>query len=770
MLSSSKKIVASLVVGAAAVITVSGFLAQKSHPFDVQQQAMAVDDLNALVQMDQQLQRDVLLARHGVMLQYDPLVRDAEVLRQKTGAFVSGVDQIVDASGMQAAIKTLQKAVDQRLEKVEEFKPRNAISRNSLRYLPLAWRQYAGTHRDDDGTARSDTSIDEATRAVRGAIDSYVAPAPETRAHAAAAIDAFSPQSDEGHLLKRHAKRVIEADSLLAPLVADLMKPTVLDAASDVQKRFRDATEVAVARSERWQVAFYVWGAMLLALLIYAAFKLVFLYRNLDHLVRTRTAALDARTQELQLIFNTLDQGFVLVDQSGGLRPERSAALEQWFGNLPADGTVADIFASVDARLADWLDLAWEDVFGGVLPPEMGLLQLPKSVVGNDGQTFSINYKMTNGPDGQPQVLVVVSDSTDTIRRQESETAQRQTAAALQAIRDDRAGFVAFFKEMEQHLKVLTASKDDAEIKRTVHTLKGNAAFFGLDGLHKWASDAEIAMETSGEILDHTHRQSLERQWKMLIRDIKPLLEDSAFDNVIVAKDVFRNVVHKLEDIPGAEGVAATLFAMSTQPVAEPMERAGRQAEQVAARLEKYPPRIDIEDNDVRLDAESFLPFWSSLVHVVRNSVDHGLEDSDHREAAGKYAQGVLRFCAQRTADEVVITVADDGRGIDWEQIRERASKRGIPSETHADLVNALFSSGLSTAESLTDISGRGVGLGAVRTIVQDLGGTIDVESEPGMGSTFRFTLPCDADGRALPSTPAPSAAPTSQASRLVTV
>lgn len=754
MFNNSRNIVGSLAAAAVAVVAVSAFLAQKSQPFDVQRHAEAVEHLNAMVQMDQQLQRDVLLARHGVMLQYDPLVRDAEFLRQKSRAFKAAIHDVVEDAALASEVKALQDAVGKRLDKVEEFKPRNAISRNSLRYLPLAWRQYA----EADDSSETKVMVDDATSAVRAAIDAYVSPTAESRRHAATAVDRFVPQSDEGRLLKRHAQRVIEADSLLAPLVKDLMQPTVLDAATVVRQEFKAATDTAIARSERWQVAFYVWGAALLALLIYAAFKLVFLYRNLDQLVRTRTAALGARTQELQLIFNTLDQGFVLVDSSGSLRPERSAMLEQWFGKLPPDGTVADIFASVDARLSDWLELAWDDVFGGILPPEMGLLQLPKGVTGKDGQSFSIDYKMTHGPDGNPQVLVVVSDATDAIRRRESEAAQRQTAAALQAIRDDRSGFVAFFKEMEQHLEVLNRSKDDATVKRTVHTLKGNAAFMGLEALHQWAADVEVAMETSGELVDETQRLQLQRQWMTLVRDIKPLIEDSAFDNVVVAKDKFRNAVRKLSEISQAKDIAATLFAMSTQPVEESFERAGRQAEQVAVRLEKYAPRIEVDDNGVRLDPESFHPFWSSLVHVVRNCVDHGLEDADEREQSGKYAQGLLRFHAERTADAVVISVSDDGRGIHWDQVRARAERQGIPSETREDLVNALFSTGLSTADEVTDISGRGVGLGAVKTVVQEFGGTIDVESEPGKGSTFRFTLPCDAEGQAVGRTIVPSA------------
>jgi two-component system chemotaxis sensor kinase CheA len=127
---------------------------------------------------------------------------------------------------------------------------------------------------------------------------------------------------------------------------------------------------------------------------------------------------------------------------------------------------------------------------------------------------------------------------------------------------------------------------------------------------------------------------------------------------------------------------------------------------------------------------------------VVRNALDHGIEPAEARTAAGKPAHGKLRLSARIDNDALEIECADDGRGIDWPRVREKAKERGLPHATEADLVNALFSDGLSTAESVSDISGRGVGMSAVRDAVHRLGGSIGVVSKRGTGTTWRFRFP----------------------------
>ncbi len=136
------------------------------------------------------------------------------------------------------------------------------------------------------------------------------------------------------------------------------------------------------------------------------------------------------------------------------------------------------------------------------------------------------------------------------------------------------------------------------------------------------------------------------------------------------------------------------------------------------------------------------------MAHLVRNAADHGIETASEREAAGKSPHGTIRLNAYHDGDQVVIEVSDDGRGLDRAKIVRRAIERGLLSAAEAAQLNELeglqliFAPGLSTADEVTEISGRGVGLDVVKSSLEALKGTVELASAPGRGTTFRLLVP----------------------------
>ncbi len=136
------------------------------------------------------------------------------------------------------------------------------------------------------------------------------------------------------------------------------------------------------------------------------------------------------------------------------------------------------------------------------------------------------------------------------------------------------------------------------------------------------------------------------------------------------------------------------------------------------------------------------------MTHLVRNAVSHGLESPAERVRLGKAAQGTIRLDAYHQGNQVIIEVRDDGSGIDVEKVKRRAQERGLLRAgeadrlTKADILGLIFRPGFSTADQITEVSGRGVGLDVVQTVLQRLKGTVQVETEPGQGTTFRLQLP----------------------------
>jgi two-component system, chemotaxis family, sensor kinase CheA len=182
-------------------------------------------------------------------------------------------------------------------------------------------------------------------------------------------------------------------------------------------------------------------------------------------------------------------------------------------------------------------------------------------------------------------------------------------------------------------------------------------------------------------------------------------------------------------------------------PVESVFNRLPRVVRDVAAKQGKQIDFI-IEGKDTELDRSVIEEIGDPLVHLIRNAVDHGLEPTDERLAAGKSATGQLRLKAQHADSFILISLEDDGRGINVDAVKRKAVERGALTQEHADrmtdqeAVQLIFAPGLSTAKELSDVSGRGVGMDIVRANVEKINGSVDVETRRGHGTTFTIRLP----------------------------
>jgi two-component system chemotaxis sensor kinase CheA len=158
--------------------------------------------------------------------------------------------------------------------------------------------------------------------------------------------------------------------------------------------------------------------------------------------------------------------------------------------------------------------------------------------------------------------------------------------------------------------------------------------------------------------------------------------------------------------------------------------------------------RIEMEGKDTELDRTIIEAIKDPLTHLVRNAVDHGLESPAARKATGKDPEGRLLLRAFHEGGQVNIEITDDGAGLDYERIRAKAIEKNLVSREQAarlserEIANLIFLPGFSTAERVTNVSGRGVGMDVVKTNIEKIGGAVDVHSKPGQGSTVRMKIP----------------------------
>jgi two-component system chemotaxis sensor kinase CheA len=188
-----------------------------------------------------------------------------------------------------------------------------------------------------------------------------------------------------------------------------------------------------------------------------------------------------------------------------------------------------------------------------------------------------------------------------------------------------------------------------------------------------------------------------------------------------------------------------SVMAIRAQPVKSVFQRMPRLVREVGEMTGKR-VRLVTAGEDTEVDKTVVERLAEPITHMLRNAIDHGLEGPDDRVAAGKPVEGTVRLAALHRSGRIVIEISDDGRGINRERVKGIAISRGLIAEdavlTDDEIDNLIFLPGFSTAETITDVSGRGVGMDVVRRSIQALGGRISISSVPGKGSTFTLSLP----------------------------
>jgi two-component system, chemotaxis family, sensor kinase CheA len=156
------------------------------------------------------------------------------------------------------------------------------------------------------------------------------------------------------------------------------------------------------------------------------------------------------------------------------------------------------------------------------------------------------------------------------------------------------------------------------------------------------------------------------------------------------------------------------------------------------------PMDLVIEGDDTELDRTIVSELGEPLIHLIRNSADHGIENPERRLELGKDVRGTIKISAYQEGNRVLISVSDDGKGLDAEAIKASAERKGISTDglTTQEIQELIFHPGFSTKQEVTKVSGRGVGMDVVKTKIQELGGSIDIVSEPNKGTIFRLSLP----------------------------
>jgi signal transduction histidine kinase len=508
---------------------------------------------------------------------------------------------------------------------------------------------------------------------------------------------------------------------------------------------------------------------------------------------QTKAKAADAeqvatkRAAAIRGILDNVDEGFLRLTRDGRMSEERSAILTRWFGEATPDMTFADYIRSVDPVRAHQFVLAWEQLIEDLLPFELSITQLPTRIGDPSVKSFGLRYcpVLREKDDGETviqEVIVIVRDMSAELEKERAESELRDLMGAVRSVLRDRNGFIEFVTEASTLVEAINdadfergqghgqgqESQTEAfnGLMRHIHTLKGNTALFEIDTVSRFCHELEDRL-FAGEPFTSSDRERLCDLWSPIAKlagsqssanGPVPSSSSSSSSSSAAAASTTMNTLDVTRSeqtafiqalIAGDKSrkeLALEVQGWSDEPTRNQLNRLAERTRATAQRLGH--PEIDVfvRDEGVRAPrGGKWTKLWSVLVHLLRNAIDHGLtESAEQRIAAGKQARGwiTLGTSLDRDRNAVKITVEDDGRGIDWEAIRRSAVRRGLPSITDTDLVDALFSDGVTSRTDATELSGRGVGMSAVKRECLALGGSIEIDPNVTKGTRFILRIP----------------------------
>lgn len=288
------------------------------------------------------------------------------------------------------------------------------------------------------------------------------------------------------------------------------------------------------------------------------------------------------------------------------------------------------------------------------------------------------------------------------------------------------------FSEIGEKLKAVAGCKQSAHALKKVSAELAKMGGHGVRRVDKQHVSAELELFRS--------------QVRRIHNDLEPLRREvRAMDD---ARDLVRELfeaIHQLHRV--SDGIQQSVMDTRMVPIGPLFARFKRVVRDVT-RGNGKDVRLEINGEKTELDKRMIDELGDPLVHLVRNAADHGIEPPDEREAAGKPRQGTVTLDAFHRGNSMVIEVRDDGKGLDTDRILRRCLEKGILTKADAErmtphqLHQMIWEPGLSTAEKVTEVSGRGMGMDIVKSRIEELSGFLDIDSSPGRGTTITIKLP----------------------------
>ena len=515
----------------------------------------------------------------------------------------------------------------------------------------------------------------------------------------------------------------------------------------------------------------YIAGLGLLFFLVAQSFVFTKRFSNALRVSHDLSAELEIKvkdqTSEIRDLLDNTGQGILSFDKTLTIQQHASRAAYLIFQKeVFGENILQLMFSDRYDEMAGYMEVIFKSSGAMRLVKDM----LPTEFERNE-HTYDLEYRwIPSGKKTPAQIMLILTDVTTRRKLQKMLEKDELRNQKIIRIAVDRHGFLRFFNGVQNRLNSIdNLLKDSIDKNATVelsahfHTIKGGLSGYSFFGLAESAHRAEDLLEDlirKNEPLDSESAtkllnlsETLRSQFRSEVFELGDLVP-SQFLHVnsrgfyTIAEEKIEYLEQMLtKKAPNDSELKEMLNDIKKQPLRNTVKKLSSDAKYIAYQLKK---QIDVKYNgeDTQIIHATLETFLSNLTHLVRNAVHHGIESPVERKKLGKPETGAISIDISLKDAVFKLVFADDGKGIDTSDLKERAIEKGLLNAEEAksvsenDLLHLILLPGFSTAEEVSTFSGRGIGMHALASSVNELGGSIEIDSRPGKGTTFSIAIP----------------------------
>jgi two-component system chemotaxis sensor kinase CheA len=466
------------------------------------------------------------------------------------------------------------------------------------------------------------------------------------------------------------------------------------------------------------------------------------------------------KTDSITSLLSSLPFALFYFDEHGLISKERSQSTDLIFNNFSAYKNLEEFFEAHHCNGQKTKEIL-RAIFQGLIHFESAVLLFPDILQVGDGEearTVQLSFKPKYANKKKiTRVIVLAEDITEKNKAMAESRDLTERVERVSRITTDITGFKEFLPSARElyssalgHLEYLK-EYTKPELKRDLHSLKGLLGIYAFNTcaeiIHEIESliDSDLEEDISDGLFKFKNSKVL---FEMQAKDVTDLLAINADADLKYFSAHKINTIKMLAQKEKNPEIIKAILDLNKFSLDKVLSKYTSYAQTIASKLEDKKVKVTFESSD-EISYEEVQKLDPVFIHVLNNSIDHGIESSTERIEMRKDEVGEIKIACKRNKDNSLeFKISDDGRGIDADHLVQKALEKGFMSEAEAsiaseeDKINLIFSSGFSTKENMSQISGRGVGLDAVRAYIESIGGSIRLCTEQNKGTTFTLHVP----------------------------